>query len=139
MARVEMPNSRARSAIAYSSRPSGSALFTVVHLRLIFLPQFLLRQLADQGLGEGVPEMDLPRQLEPIELVGQELPELRLRRPRAIDELHEGYWRLAAAVVGHADDCAFVNRRMLGQRLLDGAGIDVEAGGDDQVLDPVRS
>src|SRR5690606_13860595 len=89
MARVEMPNSRARSAIAYSSRPSGSALFTVVHLRLIFLPQFLLRQLADQGLGEGVPEMDLPRQFEPIELVGQELPKFGLGRSCPVGERQE--------------------------------------------------
>jgi len=42
--------------------------------------------------------------------------------------------RLAPLLVGHADDRHFVDRRMRADNLLDLAGIDVGAAGDDHVL-----
>src|SRR5690606_27408659 len=97
MARVEMPNSRARSAMEKRSRLSCSGRFTALlfHGR-VFLAQFLLAQLADQRLGQLVPEDDLPGHFQLVEPVGEELLQLALGDGAALAQLDEGDRRLAA-------------------------------------------
>src|SRR5690606_15004290 len=141
MARVDMPNSLARSAMANKSRLSASSLFNVSSPApdglFVILTQILLGELADHGLGQLVPEDDLARHFE----LGKALLEERLESVRAqrlaFLELDIGHGRLAAIGVLDPDHIGLVDARMLVDRVLDGAWIDVEARADDQSLDPV--
>src|SRR5215216_7486723 len=127
MARVEMPNSRARSAIANRSRFSLSGRFTAFSLhRLVLVAQLFLAELADERFGELVLEDDLARHLEFVEPLADERLELGLADRLPLLELDECHRSLAAILVRHADDVGFVHGRIGDQRLLDGARIDVE-------------
>src|SRR5690606_33524927 len=138
MARVEMPNSRARSAMAKSSRLSCSGRFTLLLFpRRVFLAELLLAQLADERFRQLVLEDDFARHLKLVELVCKEAFEFGLAHHRSRAEFDEGNGRLAAMIVRHTDHVVLVDGRMLGERFLDGAGIDVEAGADDEILDAV--
>src|SRR5688500_12012250 len=100
MARVEMPNSLARSAIAKRSRFCGSGRFTLGRPLAVLLAEFFLTQLADQGLGQRVLEDDLARHFELVDLFGKEFLELGLGGRLPLLELDEGHRRLAAVIVG---------------------------------------
>src|SRR3569833_384352 len=127
MARVEMPNSRARSAIANRSRVSLSRRFTLFPLhRLVLLAQLLLAELADEGLGQLDLEDDLAWHFKLVEPLANEFLELGLADRLARLELDEGHGSFAAIFVTHADDVGLVDCRIGDQRLLDGARIDVE-------------
>src|SRR5690242_16188823 len=122
MARVEMPNARARSAIAKRSRFSPSRRFTLFPLhRLILIAQLLLAELADERFGQLVLEDDLARHFKLVEALADELLQLCLGDRLSCLQLDERYCRFAAIVVFHADDVAFIDRRVGDQRLLDGA------------------
>src|SRR6185312_3652927 len=139
MARVEMPNSRARSAMAKRSRFSPSRRFTRLPLhRLILLAQLLLAELADERFRQLVLEDDLARHFKLVESFADEFAQLGVGDAGARLELDEGDGHLAAIVIGKTDDVRLVPGRIGGQSLLDRAGIDVEAGRNDEVLDPVH-
>src|SRR5690606_5741930 len=138
MARVEMPNSRARSAMAKSSRLSCSGRFTLLLFpRRVFLAELFLAQLADERFRQLVLEDDFARHLKLVELVCKEAFEFGLAHHRSGAELDEGNGRFAAMRVRHADHVVLVDGGVLGQRLLDGARINVKARADDEVLDAV--
>src|SRR5688572_14937003 len=102
MARVEMPNSFARSAIANSSGFSTSTLFTsrpFAFSAFIILAQVLFRELADHGLGQLVPEDDLPGHFELGEVVLEEGFKALLVKGFPGLELDIGDGRLAAIFV----------------------------------------
>src|SRR3569623_894812 len=105
MARVEIPNSRARSAIAKSSRFSLSRRFTLFPLhRLVLLAQLLLAELADECFGQLVLEDDLARHFKLVEPLVDELLQFGLGDRLIRLELDEGNRSLAAIVVLDADD-----------------------------------
>src|ERR1044072_3803092 len=104
MARVEMPNSRARSAIAKRSRFSLSGRFTFLSLhRLVLVAQLFLGKLADERFGQLVLEDDLARHFKLVEPFADELLELGIGDRLTVLELDEGHRRLAAILVRHAD------------------------------------
>src|ERR1700712_4985958 len=138
MARVEMPNSRARSAMAKRSRFSLSRRFTLFPLHcLVLLAELFLAELADERFGQLVLEDDLARHFKFVETIGDEFLQLRLAYRLPGLQFDEGDHGFAAMVVGHADDRGFIDRGAGDERFLDGTGIDVEAGGDDEILDAV--
>src|SRR5689334_7007993 len=122
MARVEMPNSRARSAMANRSRFSLSRRFTglaLLHGRVL-IAQLLLAELADERLGKLILEDDLARHFQLVETLTDELLQFCFADGAPVLELDEGDAGLAAILVGHANDVGFVDRRVGQQRLLDG-------------------
>src|SRR5689334_24081401 len=113
MARVEMPNSLARSAIANRSRLSLSGLFTACPLHcLVLLAQLLLGKLADECLWQLVLEDDLARHFKLVELVLEKFLQLPLCCGHVRLELDEGDGDFAAARVLSTDHADFVYRFM---------------------------
>src|SRR5581483_4739327 len=99
--------------------------------------QLLLGKLADQSLGQRVAELDLGRHLDLGDLGLQVPADVLLAGGHAGTQLDEGLGRLAAVIVLDADHRHLLDRRMLVDRLLDAARIDVVARADDEVLDAV--
>src|SRR3569833_4291902 len=138
MARVEIPNSRARSAIAKRSRFSLSRLFSLHPLhRLVLLAQLLLAELADERFGQLVLENDLAWHFKLVETLADEFAQLCLAHGLAGLELDERHRCLAAVLVLDADDVGFIDSRMGEERLFDGARVDVDSSRVDQVLDSI--
>src|SRR5690606_13028973 len=124
MARVEMPNSFARSAMANSSALSASILFTSGPFApgpFIVVSQLVLGQLTDHGLGQLVPEDDFARHFELGEVFLQEGLEVTFAEGLPFVKLDIGHRSLAAIFVLYADDVGLVYRRVLVNRIFDGA------------------
>src|SRR4029077_1548808 len=108
-----------------------------LRLGALFLFQFLLGELADRRLGQLRPDLERDRHLVLADLAVEMLQQLLEGERGTGLQLDEDLWRLLAMRMGNADDDALVDRRMLVDRLLDHARIDVVARRDDQVIGAV--
>src|SRR5699024_4948037 len=120
-----------------SRAPAGStASGSGVSDPLAFLPQFDLADLARDRHREGLPHLDIARDLEVGELAGAEFAHfLGAERVEPLLEDHPRHELFAVLLIGHADDLDVADGRVVVEELLDLARVDVLAAADDHVLD----
>src|SRR6476619_542526 len=100
---------------------------------LLLVAQFAAQDLADIGLGQIVPELDLLGHLVGSQLRGAVFDDVVDRKVRVLlddERLH----RLARFRIRDADHGAFQHARMAGDYFLDLVRIDVEARDQDHIL-----
>src|SRR3984957_15736535 len=100
---------------------------------LFFIAQLAAQDLADIGLRQSSPELDLLRHLVGGELGGAELDHVLGGEAWVLLD-DEGLDGLAGPRVLHADHGAFQHARMACDHFLDLVRIDVEAGDEDHIL-----
>src|SRR6185369_14543207 len=111
----------------------GEGARTALRRGLLLVAQFAAQDLADIGLGQVGPELDLLGDLVGGELRAAVLDDFLGGEVRVLLD-DEGFDRLAGLGVLHADDGAFQHAGMARDHFLDLVGIDVEARDQDHVL-----
>src|SRR3990167_9325315 len=103
-------------------------------LGALFLLEFLLGELADRRLGQFGADLERDRHLVLADLAFQMLLQFLEGERGTGLQFHEHLGRFLAIRIGDADHDALVDCRMLVDRFLDHARVDVVARRDDQVL-----
>src|SRR4051794_12575572 len=124
------------------ARPIGvRAVDTMTASTMVLVPSFQFRdqlplgELADRRMRQVRPDLERGRQFVTAELVGQEGPQrIERERRRAFPQRDIRFRSLSAIGVGHRDHGGLAHVRVLVDRVLDDARIDVEAAGDEHVL-----
>src|SRR6476646_335882 len=128
-----------------SRRRARSALIGLSKLRLgcrrlpfLLVVEILFRDLADRGLRQCIADLERLHHFVLAELVLQEYLKLVERERRCtVLELDEGFRRLAAIFVADSDHRHLLDGRVLVDRLLENARIDVVAAAQQHVLGAV--
>src|SRR4051795_4453548 len=111
----------------------GEGARTALRRGLLLVAQFAAQDLADIGLGQVGPELDLLGDLVGGQLRAAVLDDFLSREVRVLLD-DEGFHRLARFRVLHADHGALQHAGMARDHFLDLVGIDVEARDQDHVL-----
>src|SRR6185437_4049449 len=123
---------------SWMPRPSrGKANLRSLGLRRFFRQERLLVGFADRRHRQAGAELDEVGTLDRRDFVLDEIAQLIFGDGLAGARLHHRLHGLAAIRVGYADDNGLRHFRVLVERLLDEARIDLIARGDDDILDAV--
>src|SRR5262249_48444426 len=122
---------RARSSAASPERRGGNSRMgrpcaALGSFGLEFSFELLFRQLADQRLGQFLAELDFRRHFNLGNARPQEFQNLVCRGLLSVTELDIGLGAVAAIGLRYAYDARLLHGRMLIDRLLDPARIDIE-------------
>src|SRR4029077_1227904 len=127
-----------RLATSRQGRRSSKTRLGRRRLSFLLVVQILLRDLADRGLRQSIADLERLHHFVLAELVLQEFLEFVERKRRGtLLQLDEGFRRLAAVLVSDTDYRHLLDRRVLVDRLLENARIDVEAAAQQHVLGSV--